>query len=714
MRFTCLGLFLFIVTFSDAGNINVTPKDSIQDAIETAKPGDTVVLADGLYEQDIVSVRDGSPDNRITITGSRKAIVNGKKDGASRMIQINHSYITLDGFTVDGKKNSGKNSEDFVDKLIYVLGKKKPELIRSNGVEYESSLDGMIISNMLMINGGGECLRLRSFITNAEIVGNKIENCGVHDFAFPSSTVNGEVIYVGTSSNQWFDGKNSRSGPDLTKFVWIHENEMISKGNELDVKEGTTDVLVEHNVFSDQRDPNSGCLDSRTDDIIFRYNDVSGCLGAGIRIGGHTIDGHTYGENNEVYGNFFQGTEYASVKIETGKSHTFCENTCNGGCSSRGSLGKQYQNIEDKCPNVREISWTTPGKVNKPKIEQSNSITPKTEEEEEELIREETKPSVSGKVKPNDSGSSSSSESSSESSSSSSSESSSESSSDSSDDNRRLVSIDDTVCVPVTIEKVSSSSEEFCRLAVDGKSVPRWSSNGKGQWIGIDLKMETEVDSLKMDFYKGDERIQYFDIYADGKPLLLKSESSGKTVGLQSFSIDPPMLLKEITIFGQGNSENDWNSFHEMIICGDEKGTHDTDLDSEEEECNTFELGISGVIASSDDGNVAENVLGKDLKTKWSCNTSPCELLITLSEPSYVAELEFAVYLGNKRSQKYDLLVNTGSRWEDVVIDGSSYKQRGIQSADIDVNDVSQIKFIGYGNDVNEWSSLLSVDVIGC
>jgi len=138
MRFTCLGLFLFIVTFSDAGNINVTPKDSIQDAIETAKPGDTVVLTDGLYEQDIVSVRDGAPDNRITITGSRKAIVNGKKDGASRMIQINHSYITLDGFTVDGKKNSGKKSEDFVDKLIYVLGKKKPELIRSNGVEYES------------------------------------------------------------------------------------------------------------------------------------------------------------------------------------------------------------------------------------------------------------------------------------------------------------------------------------------------------------------------------------------------------------------------------------------------------------------------------------------------------------------------------------------------------------------------------------------------
>lgn len=47
-------------------------------------------------------------------------------------------------------------------------------------------------------------------------------------------------------------------------------------------------------------------------------------------------------------------------------------------------------------------------------------------------------------------------------------------------------------------------------------------------------------------------------------------------------------------------------------------------------------------------------------------------------------------------------------------MDGSSHKANGIQSVDIDVDDVIQIKFIGYGNDVNQWNSLLLLGVVGC
>lgn len=68
--------------------------------------------------------------------------------------------------------------------------------------------------------------------------GNRIQGCGRHDFMFPSSTVNGEVIYVETSSTQWMDGKNSKSGPYLSKYICIHENELVSEGNELCRREG--------------------------------------------------------------------------------------------------------------------------------------------------------------------------------------------------------------------------------------------------------------------------------------------------------------------------------------------------------------------------------------------------------------------------------------------------------------------------------------------
>ena len=356
MHFRLLVFVALLGRHSEGATINVTPKSSIQAALDEAQPGDTVFLGDGEYSQDFRSVRDGTPDKRITITGSRDALVHGKKE--SRMIQINHSYITLDGFTVSGLAPSspGNNVDDYVDKCVYILGTSPPEVIRENGVEYESSLDGVVVSNMLITDCGGECLRLRSFVTNAEIKDNKFVGCGRHDFKFESTSKNGEVIYVGTSSNQWDDGKNSRAGPDLSKYIWIHGNEMDSQGNEcVDVKEGTTDVLVENNVCSDQRDPNSGCLDSRTDDIIFRYNQISHCQGAGIRVGGHTIDGRVYGVNNEIYGNVFKNTTHSSIKIQTGDDHNLCENKCDE-CVLK-SKSPALTGIEGTCETTRDIGW---------------------------------------------------------------------------------------------------------------------------------------------------------------------------------------------------------------------------------------------------------------------------------------------------------------------------------------------------------------------
>lgn len=648
--------------------ISVTPKESIQSALEEAQPGDTVALGDGVYPQDFKSVRNGTPDKRIIIEGSRKAVVKGESE--PRMIEINHSYITLNGFTVSGKQNDGKKSEDYVDKCVYILGTNPPEVVREDGVEYESSLDGMVVSNMRIADCGGECLRLRSFITNAEVVGNKIEGCGRHDFMFPSSTVNGEAIYIGTSSNQWDDGKNSKAGPDLTKFIWVHENEIDSQGNEcVDVKEGTTDVLVEYNVCSDQRDPNSAGLDSRTDDIIFRYNEVVNCAGAGVRIGGHTIDGHTYGVKNEVYGNVFSETEYASVKVETGEDHRMCENECNGGCASKGSLGDSFADVEGSCQSsMRDIGWIKTGK----------SSTPPNEEDTESSNE------VLNQVK---------------------------------EDEQNLLKVDKVVdCNPVKVKTSTSSDHDgnSPHNAVDGNAVTRWSAKGKGAWLAIELTKQVEVSAVEMSFYKGDSRVQFFDVYGDGEPLLLKSESAGKSTGLQTFPLKKPKSLKTLTIFGNGNSEDSWNSVLEIIVCGDEiSGKHD-DNSAEEEACDTSGLEIKDVEASGDDGNKADNLLGKDLKTRWSCEKSPCDVSLTLTQASYVAELEFVVYEGAERRQQFDVEVKKHGEWQDVVIDGQSQLMKGTQSVDIDVDDVTEIKFIGYGNDKSEWNSLVFLGVIGC
>jgi len=322
------GILVNLLAFVNAKTITVNEGESIQKALNEVKPGDTIKIEDGVYKEDLETVIDGEIDNRITITGSRKAILKGTLKKA-RLFEIHHDYYTIDGFTIDGKHNDGKKESDYVDKLLYAHGNRKTRTIKQYGKEFRSSIDGLVVSNMKLINAGGECSRFRYFITNLEMFGNHIHNCGAIDFFFRKMAAkNGEVIYLGTSSNQIKDGKNPTSEIDGTRYVHIHHNTFRGLANELDAKEGTQFVLVEHNECSTQLDVSSACFDSRTDNIIFRYNEIFGNEN-GVRIGGHEVDGHRFGQNNEVYGNNFFDNKRASLIAQTGPNKV-CENKCKG------------------------------------------------------------------------------------------------------------------------------------------------------------------------------------------------------------------------------------------------------------------------------------------------------------------------------------------------------------------------------------------------
>src|SRR5262245_36933233 len=85
---------------SNNGSSASSPFKTIQKGLDVAQPGDTIILADGVYLQDAVSRRNGTADAPITLKGSAAAVVKG--GGAARIIEINHDYMTLDGFTIDG------------------------------------------------------------------------------------------------------------------------------------------------------------------------------------------------------------------------------------------------------------------------------------------------------------------------------------------------------------------------------------------------------------------------------------------------------------------------------------------------------------------------------------------------------------------------------------------------------------------------------------
>ncbi|EKD94304.1 MAG: secreted protein, partial [uncultured bacterium] len=95
---------------------------TIQKALSAANPSDVINLSNGIYFQNVLSVRDGTSDGPITIKGEKGAIIKGS--GGPRVIEINHNNIHLEGFTVDGLVGDPNDKKSYRDKLIYVLGKK--------------------------------------------------------------------------------------------------------------------------------------------------------------------------------------------------------------------------------------------------------------------------------------------------------------------------------------------------------------------------------------------------------------------------------------------------------------------------------------------------------------------------------------------------------------------------------------------------------------
>ncbi|CAM9793899.1 unnamed protein product [Ectocarpus fasciculatus] len=295
----------------------------LAEAMDLAVAGDTVSLQDGTYDSAIVSVRDGEFGSPITVAGGPEAIIKGAY--SSRSVLITHSFITLKGFSVEGKIGTSDTDEaSWVNKCVYVEGP---------GSQSSSVLDGFVMEDMVVQNCGGECVRLKDSVVNAQVTGNTISNCGVHDYMFNSGDKNGEGVYIGTSSTQqWTNGE------DMCNDNWVSGNRISTSGNEcVDIKEGSSGNVIEDNLCSDQLDAESGCYDSRGDGNTFRYNVGTDCMGAGVRLGGWEVDGHQFGVGNSVYGNDFNAVGQGALKVLVGEQGDICGNTCeDGSCSLTG------------------------------------------------------------------------------------------------------------------------------------------------------------------------------------------------------------------------------------------------------------------------------------------------------------------------------------------------------------------------------------------
>jgi hypothetical protein len=120
----------------------------------------------------------------------------------------------------------------------------------------------------------------------------------------------------------------------------------------------------------------------------------------------------------------------------------------------------------------------------------------------------------------------------------------------------------------------STSDENVPANAVDGDLGTRWSGEGDGAWLQLDLGSAMTVSEVRLAAYEGATRQNVFELqYWDGSGWVTAydGESSGTSAQLEAFELPEPVETTKIRYLGHGytgDGEGDWNSLTEIEVWG--------------------------------------------------------------------------------------------------------------------------------------------------
>lgn len=107
------------------------------------------------------------------------------------------------------------------------------------------------------------------------------------------------------------------------------------------------------------------------------------------------------------------------------------------------------------------------------------------------------------------------------------------------------------------------------QAACDGDLSTRWSANGEGCWIVFDLGADSEITGVETAWFKGNTRVNYYDIEfsSDNQnwTLMFSGESSGKSDGLEQ-NKGTSGNARYVRVKCNGASTTTWNSLSECKI----------------------------------------------------------------------------------------------------------------------------------------------------
>jgi hypothetical protein len=277
-------------------------------------------LAPGVYRETLATVHDGAPGAPITIKGpesgkDRAGRYRAVVYGTGRVVSVNHSYYTFDGFTIDGQeKLAGTAYPTDLAAVTAFKNRVQPQvadgrLIYIGAADDTRDLTGITIHNMFLNGAGGECVRLRNNAHDNAITDSVIQYCGMFgkgDDGERAKYHNGEGVYIGTSPNSDSQPMHANDGSSRNL---VARNTIRTFGSEcFNVKENAHDNVLEDNVCSDNTESaefDGSNIELRGHSNVVRNNEISDSAGVNIKIrsdskkfdrGGNVV------ENNRISG----------------------------------------------------------------------------------------------------------------------------------------------------------------------------------------------------------------------------------------------------------------------------------------------------------------------------------------------------------------------------------------------------------------------------
>lgn len=257
----------------------VTGSAQLEDALESAAPGDVIRLEPGTY-QPVKLTTSGSTDRPIWLCGSADSVIDGGgiKGGYGVHLE-NASWVNVVGLTVT---NAQKGI--MVDAGSHVR-------LQENAVKHV----------------GDEAIHLRRGTVDSIVQANTIEGTGLRNPKF------GEGVYIGTAESNWPD--LTGGSPDASDRNLILGNTIRGTTAEaVDIKEGTTGGVLAENTFDGAGMTAKGAdswVDVKGNDWLVVNNRGVNSLGDGFQT--HEIlDG--WGDHNIFAGNSAAGIGRAPEK----------------------------------------------------------------------------------------------------------------------------------------------------------------------------------------------------------------------------------------------------------------------------------------------------------------------------------------------------------------------------------------------------------------